>query len=211
MKPIEQQELVQIVNTYDAFATLFLTLPDEKLLRQIRLLAKGEQEAQTQGDKLMAAYAVSSMLKTDEAVLQEIGVDRVHLLRGLLKEDPCPPYESRYVSMKPEDCNASIMESYLEAGIAPVLEVHETPDQLGVQFNFLATVYRRAYMALEAGDAAACEKHMQMADAFFCNHPGRWAMKFADTMYRHARTDFYRGVAAMLIDWLQMEQERTKK
>lgn len=207
---MKQEQLIQLANTYDAFATLFLTLPDGKLVEHIRSLTASADLTEAEGDRLMARYAVSTMPKTDETVIQELGVDRVHLLRGLLKEDPRPPYESQYMGQKPEDCNASIMESYLEAGIAPVLEIHEAPDQIGVQFNFLATLYRRAYEACAKDDMESCEKQMQLADSFFSNHVGCWAMQFADTMYENARTDFYRGVAAMLRDWLGQEHSRMK-
>ena len=196
------------VNTYDFLASLFLTLPDDTLAEKIREPHGMDDMDDSAANRLLIKYSLACANKTNADILQELGVDRAKLLRGLREDGPRPPYESLFINAKMEESNAAIMNHYLKAGLAPVQEVHEPPDYLGVEFNFLATLCRKEYNALERGNMPKAALYRGIAEDFLSAHTGRWAGQFAMEMQRNAHTDFYRGIAVLISDFIREEMER---
>jgi TorA maturation chaperone TorD len=202
--------LASRINTYDILASLFLTLPDDDLVAKIRGLHEVEDVdvEDSAANSLLRRYSLACNAKTNAEILRELGIDRANLLRGLREEGPRPPYESLFVNAQAEESNTAVMSDYLKAGLAPLQGIHEPPDYLGVEFNFLATLSRQEYDAWEQGDAPCATRHQRNADDFWRSHPGRWAEQFAAEMKHYAGTDFYRGIAALIADFMREERER---
>ena len=195
------------INTYDFLASLFLTLPDDTLAEKIREPHKSEDMDDSIANQLLIRYSLACINKSTPEILQELGVDRAKLLRGLREDGPRPPYESLFLSANASESCVAIMDHYLNAGLAPIEDVHEPPDYLGVEFNFMATLCRKEYDALKRGNTKKAALYRNITDDFLFAHTGQWAGQFALEMQQNAQTDFYRGIAFLISDFMREEMD----
>jgi TorA maturation chaperone TorD len=86
--------------------------------------------------------------------------------------------------------------------------VHEPPDHIGVELEFMAYLTALAAAALAAGDETQVERLARAQHAFLAEHLGAWAPRFCDAMRRGAQTRFYRTLADCLAHVLDAESRR---
>jgi TorA maturation chaperone TorD len=111
-----------------------------------------------------------------------------------------PPWESVYFS---ED-RLTFQESTLQVrgwfrrfGLESDKLHHEPDDHIGLEFEFVAHLARCALLALEQNDEARYDATIEARRQFIAEHPGRWAAGWCEQVEKHARTDFYRGMAML--------------
>ena len=79
----------------------------------------------------------------------------------------------------------------------------EPDDHLGLELLFISHLSRLAYEALEASDD---ERYEGLSDArrqFIADHPMRWAEQWKVEVLKNARTDFFRGIALLVVGALK--------
>jgi len=150
------------------------------------------------------SYRSITSQKSDAQAIEELSVDRTRILRGTGHSALMPPYEGLYKGKK----NTSqplleIKRFYRKAGLILEDSVSEAPDFICVQLDFMR------HMCLR-------EKHQWPSDAdvgltitqeatFLKNHLGTWVGDFCFQVKRHAQTDYYRGVAMIMEDFIDSD------
>jgi TorA maturation chaperone TorD len=144
-------------------------------------------------------YSYQSAIRSrpDDEVLTELSVDRTKILRGTGHPDLKPPYEGLY--REGRDVGQSLLEvrrCYREAGMLPEETVHEPPDYICVELDFMKQLCLREQDHWRSeGDVL---KVIATEETFLTEHLGSWVGEFCQQVERHALTDFYRGFALIL-------------
>lgn len=178
--------------------SIFLTLPDKNFVKQMMGL-KFDHETD-ESTQLLRQFIMDNKLKPIELILQELAVDRAQLLRGMSPSGPRPPYESLYVNQPPQKIAGQLMDFYNHAGVSPLEEIHESPEYIGMELAFMHDLSSRELEAVKVGDLKTADQLHEMQNLFLKEHLGKWAGLFADEMFQHAKTDFYRGISLLLKD-----------
>jgi TorA maturation chaperone TorD len=139
---------------------------------------------------------------TDET-LDMIERDNTVLFIG--PENPVPMWESVWTTRDRllfADCTEAVRQAFAGAGLTAPNDGREPADHLAFELSFLAALLARAGQAMEAGDEAQAQRHVDVAAAFFAAHPARWASDCLAEVGQRAATDFYRGAALLCADTL---------
>ncbi len=194
------RELEEKQAAYSFLGSLFLTLPDEKLVESL-IKAAPSKSVEDVGLRDVERYARERRDHPIEETVVDLAKDRVHLMRGVNANEIRPPYESLYIDgASSQGVLGSLNRFYAENGCNLAEEVKESPDQIGVEFSFVAQLMAMELEALDAGDDARAEKLESVRQSFMSQHLSRWAYEYAKAMKTSARTGFYRGVAVMIME-----------
>ena len=139
---------------------------------------------------------------TDESLAQ---IERDNTVLFIGPENPVPMWESVWTTRERllfADCAEDVRQAFAGAGLAAPNDGHEPADHLAFELSFLAALLARAGQAMEAGDEAQAQQHVDVAAAFFDAHPARWASDCLAEVGGRAATDFYRGAALLCADTL---------
>lgn len=143
------------------------------------------------------SYKSAMAGKSNQTLLEDLSVDRTRILRGTGHPHLKPPYEGLYKDRKNSGQPLlEIKRFYRGAGLLPEDSVHESPDYICVQLDFMKHMCLRERDQW-ASDNGALETIAQ-EKAFLNNHLGSWIGAFCDQVNQHALTDFYRGIAMIL-------------
>ncbi|QDR83489.1 TorD/DmsD family molecular chaperone [Sporomusa termitida] len=202
----QEVKLKKRIESCRFFNAVFLTLPDHDFVKQILGLSASDA-TESRGMQMIRQYAQKHQPNAVENTLQEIAIDRSRLIRGMSKRGPRPPYESIYVKEPPQNVTGSLNQFYarLNCGVSETL--CEPGEQIGVELAFVQLLLERQLEALKNGDADKGKNYQGMLQNFLRQHLGRWASEYAQEMERYAQTDFYRGIALLLKDFMQEEME----
>ena len=176
-----RRELEQKRSAYAFLSSLFLTLPDEELVASLQELAAAPASDDV-GMHEIERYARERQGMPVEETLAELAKDRVHLMRGVNKNELRPPYESLYVSNPAQGTLGSLNRFYAESGCCMSEEVKDSPDQIGVEFSFVEHLLSEELDALDEGDADRAEEAARTRERFLSQHLGRWAYEYAKEM-----------------------------
>lgn len=194
-----RERLQDTMATYDLLASLFLTLPDEELVRSIVSGAFEEGSGSAALDEI-ARYGRSQQGRDLDEVLLDLARDRVRLVRGVNQEGIEPPYESMYVKQQANMAIGSLNNFYGQQGYNVADGVKDSPDQIGVEFAFAKLLLEQALQAREAGDGERATELEGVHDSFLSQHLGRWAATYGANMARAAETGFYRGIGLLITE-----------
>lgn len=190
-------ELQTETNLFDFLSNVFLTLPDETYVKELRELDWAS--VPLEGCQRIDAFLKDSVGKRANDVVLELGRDRSALVRHMGPRAIEPPYESMYTDAAANVSIGDLNRFYADAGYAVSSDTHDTSDQIGVEFAFLALLGRKELEALTAGDEAIARVCRDTRTDFERQHIGRWAHRYAQCMLDAAQTDFYRGVAQIIL------------
>lgn len=200
---------------YELLVAVFERLPDQALLGKIK---RGEFESilnrccelrnggMDKGLLLLASYQSGIRGRPEEEVLTELSVDRTKILRGTGEQDMMPPYEGLYKQKdRIGDSVLRVRRFYRKAGLAPDETVHEAPDYLCVEMDFMKQLcFREQSRWLNDGEI---RETVVQEEEFLKDHLGLWVHDFCAKVQRHALTDFYRGFSVILSAFIDMEKE----
>jgi TorA maturation chaperone TorD len=127
------------------------------------------------------------------------------------------PYESSYLSRKkrgdrmqwgslngPPARAAQCL--YQNEHLSVRSELADFPDHIGVELEFMAQMCYKAAEALQAGDQKTVTEKREKQKHFFQEHLLNWPEDLAKEMRTKAETIFYRCLADLLSNFLDMEK-----
>ena len=202
-------------NLYDLLVGVFGHLPDKNLIMKIK--SRGLQNLLDScygldnsrfksGVDYIKSYQSNMELKPDEEILTELSVDRTRILRATGHTNLKPPYEGLYKNN--ENIGASFLEVkgfYRKAGLLPDETVHEPPDYLCIELDFMKNLCRREQA--QWSSAVGVTETVANEEKFLREHLGSWVGEFCSQAEKHALTDFYRGFLAILDAVVSMDME----
>lgn len=119
----------------------------------------------------------------------------------------CAPHETAYERdiFRRQHVLADIAGFYRAFGYEVPPGTRWQPDHIGVQLEFCALVLELTGRAIEEErpeDVATCEAALR---SFLEDHTGRWAAAFAADLSAASTLPFYRQLAGLTADWLELE------
>lgn len=123
-------------------------------------------------------------------------------------ELPVPPWESIYVQKEPmlfQSCTINVRKTYEKFGFEMAKQNVEAEDHIGLELDF---IYRLNQLTLDSAKA----EHLQEIDyllraqeQFLHEHLLKFAPEFCEKMISNAETQFYQGIAKILLHYLTMD------
>ena len=200
---------------YDLLVAVFRHLPDRDLLMRIERgdfqdffarCCELENGRLNSGVALLNSYQGSIRGRPEEEVLTELSVDRTKMLRGTGHEDLKPPYEGLYT--RKQSMGDSVLEarrSYRKAGLLPDETVHESPDYLCVELDFMKQLCLREQDQWRQDGRV--KETITQEEEFLREHLGTWVGDFCRAVGKHGLTDFYKGFSLILDAFVSMDKE----
>lgn len=124
---------------------------------------------------------------------------------------PAPPWESAYLNDQKllfQEETLKVREAYRKYGLLPKNFRQEADDHLGLELDFMFHLGER--MLAEADSAIESARMAELiADsaAFLQQHLLQWVGALTDDIGMSANTGFYRGMAKILVGFLELDLE----
>ena len=191
---------------YHLFAAFFSRLPDQDLLSKIlgddfqRILdgLYGLPGSRYQNAvNYIRSFLSKGRSMASEEILGKLAVDRTRILRGTGMRRLKPPYEGMYTDRK--EMGESVLEVkrfYREAGIVPDETVHEPPDYLCIELDFMRQMCLREQDQWSSG--ADVSETLETELTFLREHLGTWIHEFCRRAAKEALTGFFKGLLGIL-------------
>jgi len=127
------------------------------------------------------------------------------------------PYESSYLSRKKKGDRMqwgslngpparAVQGLYQNEKLAVRSELVDFPDHIGVELEFMAQLCHKVADALQIGDKEKATEKREKQKQFFQEHLLTWPKALAKEMHTKAETIFYRCLADLLSNFLEMEK-----
>lgn len=149
--------------------------------------------------KLGAAFAAED--------LQALLLDYTRLFLGPM-QPLARPYGSYWLSGEStvmQDSTMALLALYREAGFEVDAEVHEAPDHVAVELEFLYLLTFKCNEAQRAGYTEVNAAWEHLRGLFLGEHLGGWIGRFAGAARAGARTAFYRELADLTERFVRLE------
>lgn len=170
--------------------SLGLTPPDEDTLEQVRRLTVFcARHAPEEG--LGECLAELETVLDDDDILAGLQAEHQALFGGSVR---CPPYEGSYEAdpFRQGRQMADVAGFYRAFGADSSGPAAERPDHAGCELEFLSFLHLKQSEAEGAGDAEHVAVCRGAAEAFLCDHLGRWFPVFCREVAAAAEGPFYR-------------------
>ncbi len=191
------------LHSYAVFSTLFFDLPDETFVDMLKSISMGDLKG-SEGSALLVHYVDSIKEQNTASVLQDLRVDRTHLLLGAVGNYMPAPFESAYLNLPVQQVLMELHALYRQEGYGFARTKSEQADHIAKELGYMQMFCERE---IEEDDEGTLVCMREKEKCFFQDHLGRWAYLFARDLLEHAQTDFYRSVALMLQEFLDSEME----
>ena len=120
-----------------------------------------------------------------------------------------PPWESVYLSQRKivyQEHTLAVREAYARAGYRAKNMGREPDDHIALELDFMASLTDEAAKAFRAGKLYKAKKALMAQKDFLSDHILKWAPKLADNIIESAATDYYRGIARLLLGLIQVDK-----
>lgn len=113
---------------------------------------------------------------------------------------PAPPYGSVYLEEKRQlmgESTIDVRHHYLSLGLDLSPDFKEAPDHICAELEFMHVLISQGIEAIDAAEYAQLSESVRHQRIFLEKHLGAWMPAFTDKVIEHARTDYYRHLAAV--------------
>ena len=136
---------------------------------------------------------------TDDSIPCPLEIDYAALFVGPFLV-PAPLYGSVYLEEKRQlmgDSTIDVHHHYLSLGLDLSPDFKEAPDHICAELEFMHVLISQGIEAIEAAEYAQLSESVRHQRVFLEKHLGAWMPAFTDKVIEHARTDYYRHLAAV--------------
>lgn len=151
----------------------------------------------TEGFELLQAWSQRNNGELSSEQVTELTVDHTRLFVGI-GQPLAPPWESVYFNedrMIFQEQTLQVRQWYRRFGLEPEKLQQEPDDHIGLELSFLSYLAGMGVKATADGNQAELERSLQAQRQFLSEHPLKWIQAWSTLVEKHARTDFYRGLA----------------
>ena len=119
---------------------------------------------------------------------------------------PDHPSESAYrEGMMMQHSRDEVLKTYWSFGVDKNEEFPETEDHIAVELSFMMYLCGKAVEALKHNDGKGAKKYLQGQRDFLEEHLAKWVPKFVRDVLNTGKTPFYKGIAAVTRDYIEMD------
>lgn len=210
-----RQILTGEVLFFSLLSRLFYSYPNDEIQQWIKSMIEEkifsevpyatDQEASKKGIELIKQMGMNSV--TDET-LEKIRDDYLRLFIGIGKV-LAPPWESVYFNENHllfREQTLQVRNWYRRYGLE-YEKIHKEPDDhISLEMSFIVCLSKRALEALEENNKQKFEQLIEAQRQFLSEHLLAWGSQFCRLVIEHAETDFYRGLAYLIMGGLNALQ-----
>lgn len=223
--PTELSEIaIARSRVYGFLGAVYNRMPDEQFAANLSspevgaFLASLGQMEDDQGDireglRLIEVFIRTSRDRPAEELRTRLAVERTKLVRGIKPGyGPPPPYEGVYAATAQEALGqtmTSVRNIYAESGVVLPEEIHDQPDFIGFELDFMRHLTEKEAEAWISNENEEVVNITKKERAFLEEHILRWIPRFCDLMFEQAQLDFYRGIARLTKGFVQSEARTT--
>jgi len=188
------------------FGKLLFNEPDKEWLDMIakegvfeEIPFANEQEDVQQGMALLSTWNEENKIGLSKEAFEAIRDDYMALFIGP-GNVLAPPWESIYFTTERvifQEETLQVREWYRRYGLESVKLYHEPDDHIGLELAFISQLANLAFKSLEDGDGEF-ENLIEAQKDFLSNHTLKWVAGWVDLVLKHAKTDFFKGVALVI-------------
>ena len=193
---------------FNLLSRILLSLPEKDWLKPLVVeeifdeLPFAADRVETQrGRELLSAWTAQLSGELDDQSLLDLKVDFTRLFSGS-RTIPVAPWESVYFSedrLVFQERTLEVRQWYRRFGLEPVKLHKEPDDHIGIELSFVAHLAARALAAHEAGDEVGFNELVTAQKEFLAEHLILWGPLWASLVTENAKSDFYSGVAYLVL------------
>jgi len=215
---VTSREMAQLAEkrsaVYSFLGRILFENPQEDWLNQFRepqfQAFLEELKELSDGAALVQGFIEKMDTLTTQEALLNLSKERTRLLRGVNEAySPPPPYESVYVSSQRQMGEAvpKVAERYREAGFWFTSDVHESPDYLALEIDFLRALSAEEEKAWLDEDWTQLKQILAREVAFLKEHVLNWLPLFYQTCLQWSPHTFYQGILKLTMDFAGQDRE----
>lgn len=160
------------------------------------------------GYRLLCGY----LSQAHPDVIMDLAVDytRTFLGSGTNGYSAAYPFESVYTSPKRllmQAARDEVLVIYRAAGLSKKPSWKDGEDHIALELEYMQIMGQRALAALERGDEEGSSVMLELQKLFLDAHLLSWFPMMAADMEKFAKTDFYKGLAALTMGVLANDRE----
>ena len=166
-----------------------------------------------EGNRLLGGYLAGIGNEDGDAqrALTDLAVDFARLFVVRKRSESAAPYpnESVHTStehLRMDGARDEVRSLFRAEGVRAADAWRLGEDHVALELEFMQTLAARTVEAASANDEGAADDLLSKQTSFLDRHLLNWVPVFAETMERTARTDFYRGVALLLVAHLHEDR-----
>lgn len=145
-----------------------------------------------------------------DALETRLAADFARLFLSINKVPPHPSesiYREGTIMQYSRD---EVLKTYWSFGVDKKKEFTEPEDHIAVELNFLMYLCEKAIEALNNGDAKETRRYIQGQKDFLEKHLVKWVPKLVKDILDTARTPFYKAMAVLTKEYLEMDLSATE-
>ncbi len=101
----------------------------------------------------------------------------------------------------------NIKNLYAESGVVLPADLHDQPDFIGFELDFMRHLTEQETQCWLEGDLKEVVEVAEKEQAFLEQHLLTWVPRYCDLMFQEAGLDFYRGIARLTKGFVQGEAQ----
>ena len=171
-----------------------------------------------EGNRLMGGYLAGIGNEGGDAqrALTDLAVDFARLFVVRKRSESAAPYpnESVHTSkehLRMDGARDEVRSLFRAEGVRAADAWRLGEDHVALELEFMQTLAARTAEAASANDEETADDLLSKQASFLDRHLLNWVPAFAEAMGRTARTDFYRGVALLLVAHLREDRALVKQ
>lgn len=203
--------LASRVNTYYLLSRIFRIEVDDEFYGELLTLKFPKNTGNDSVDKgyeLIYSYLNSP----HPSVITDLAVDytRTFIGHGNNGYSAAYPFESVYTSPKRllmQAARDDVLVIYRAAGIDKNPSWKDGEDHIALELEFMQIMGQRALDAYRSGNEDQAAELLTTSKFFLEEHLNSWFPMMAKDMNKFSKTDFYKGVAALTLGFLDTDYE----
>lgn len=175
---------------------------DERIFDEIPFAVGGDADA---ARKTLMTWTDQCASPFSDSDFREVSSEYTRLFVGT-RRVLAPMWESVYFNkdrMVFQRQTFEVRSAYARYGLEVDALSHEPDDHLAYELLFIGRLCQLAAEAARRGDGAEADRIVADAVSFVVCHPMTWVPRWRESVEHHARCDFYRGYADLVVAALQ--------
>jgi putative dimethyl sulfoxide reductase chaperone len=161
--------------------------------------------------------AVNNLIKFTNSIsskdLKELettlAADFARLFLSINKVPPHPSESTYREGTMMQYYRDEVLKTYWSFGVSNRKDFTEPEDHIATELSFMAFLCEKACDSLSKGNSKEAKKYVQAQKEFIETHLNKWVPLLVRDIIASARTPFYKGIAALTKEFLEMNLSAT--
>jgi TorA maturation chaperone TorD len=138
-----------------------------------------------------------------------LAADYARLFLSINKIPPHPSESTYREGVMMQQYRDEVLKTYWSHGVTAKKEFTEPEDHIATELSFMAYLCHKANVALNSGDNKEVKKYIRAQKDFLEMHLAKWVPKLIKDIFDTARTPFYKGMAALTREFIDINLSAT--